>query len=996
MEFRIRLLAACRAGGIVFAVITAALLCGSVADAQSQAVSSDQLLSIFNNLPPDQQQQLIQQFSAGAATGAGGINSSSFSPGVAGRQNSGLLSTQDQLSQEARRRAAQSDQTRYAPDGSPLLKASDTVLIDIELARPESDLSNASGNANARQNAPDALQSGGGIPPGVQQPSRAGGDSGSGAVNGSAQTRSETDTGERSPEMQRRLWALVTLIRSRNPYVLDRNGALQLPGFAPMFIGGLTETLATKRIAAEPSLANLNIKLTLLPLTRVGTADLKPFGYELFSGAAAGIVPSMDAPVPADYVVGAGDVFSVQLFGSQNRTLTLSVSRDGRIAFPELGPISVGGRRFGDVQQEIESRVNHQLVGTRASLSMGAVRSISVFVVGEVNAPGSYAVSGLSTITSALFASGGVRPIGSLRDIQLKRAGQTVRHLDLYDLLMRGDTSNDAHVLPGDVIFIPTIGATVAADGEVRRPGIYEIKGATSTANLIEMAGGFTVDADARRGALERVDERQRRIALDVDFTAPTASQELRNGDVLRVARLRPTLDSGVIVQGEIFRPGAFAWHQGLRLTDIIGSVNELKPDADQHYLLIRREQPPDRHIAVLSADLVAALKDPASSANVPLEPQDQITVFDLQSGRERVIKPLMDELKLQASLAAPTPTVTVSGKVKVAGDYPLEIGMKVSDLVRAGGSLDDAAYGGTAELSRYIVENGQARRTEVIPIDLAAALRGDPAADLILQPYDGLYVKEISGWSEQEQVTLAGEVRFPGTYPIKRGETLKSVIERSGGLTDLAFARGSVFTRAQLRQREQDEINRLTDRMQNELAATSLMLARTNQANPTQTYTIGQSLLGQLKASRAVGRLVINLEATIAAPAGSPDDIVLKNGDQLIVPRRNQEVTVIGEVQNVTSHLYQPKLSRDDYVQLSGGTTRLADRGRIYVVRADGSVVAGSTRWLKAGAAVAIQPGDTIVVPLDTEREPALPMWQSVTTILYNIAIAVAAIHSF
>jgi polysaccharide biosynthesis/export protein len=570
-----------------------------------------------------------------------------------------------------------------------------------------------------------------------------------------------------------------------------------------------------------------------------------------------------------------------------------------------------------------------------------------------VNAPGSYTVSGLSTITSALFAAGGVRPIGSLRDIQLRRAGYTVRHLDLYDLLMRGDTSNDAHLLPGDVIFIPTIGATVAADGEVRRPGIYELKGATSTADLIMMAGGLTVDADARRGALERVDERQRRIALDVDFTASTVTQELRNGDVLRVARLRPTLDSGVIVKGEIFRPGAFAWHEGLKLTDVLGSVSELKPDADQHYLLIRREQPPDRHIAVLSADLVAALKDPGSSANVRLEPQDQITVFDLQSGRERVIKPLMDELKLQASLAAPTQAVTVSGKVKVAGDYPLEIGMKVSDLVRAGGSLDDAAYGGIAELSRYVVENGQARRTEVIPIDLAAALRGDPAADLRLQPYDGLYVKEISGWSEQEQVTLGGEVRFPGTYPIKRGETLKSVLERAGGLTELAFARGSVFTRAQLRLREQEEINRLTDRMQNELAATSLMLARSNQSNSTQTYTIGQSLLGQLKASRAVGRLVINLEATIQAPAGSPNDIVLRNGDQLIVPKLSQEVTVIGEVQNVTSHLYQPKLGRDDYVQLSGGTTRLADRGRIYVVRADGSVVAASPaipswfRWI-------------------------------------------------
>jgi protein involved in polysaccharide export with SLBB domain len=221
-------------------------------------------------------------------------------------------------------------------------------------------------------------------------------------------------------------------------------------------------------------------------------------------------------------------------------------------------------------------------------------------------------------------------------------------------------------------------------------------------------------------------------------------------------------------------------------------------------------------------------------------------------------------------------------------------------------------------------------------------------------------------------------------------------VIERAGGLTDLAFPEGSVFTRAELQKREQGEIDRLTGRMQNELTATSLMASRGNQATASQTLTIGQSLLGQLKATVAVGRLVINLDAALHAAPGSAADILLKDGDSLTVPRRSQEVTVIGEVQNVTSHLYRPQLKRDDYIQLSGGTTRLADRGRIYVVRADGSVPAGGSRWVKAGTSSAIQPGDTIVVPLDTEREPALPFWTQITTILYNIAIAVAAVHSF
>jgi len=956
----------CRAGllrshGIRAGLLTAALAIlglGTVNSVWAQSVNSSQLQSIFNNLPPDQQQQLLLQLSGGTDSGS------------ATRTDQGT-GTPDRVGPQRRGQGDQPGQANQVT--KPVLKPLDSVLIDIDFLKAKT-----------------VVQT-------VQQPGAAPTDNTANTTTAPAPGTSYTTVPPPAltPEERVRLQRLIDLIRSRNPYRLSQDGVLQLPGFAPIALAGLTEELATKRLAAEPSFALLDIKLTLLPLTRTDASALTPFGYDLFTGVGSGAGPQMDVLVPGNYVIGPGDEIDVQLFGSQNRTLRLTVDRDGKLAFPELGPIAVGGRAFGDIKGEIESRVSRQMIGVHGSVSIGSVRPISVFVVGEVNAPGSYTVTGLSTITSALYASGGVKSVGSLRDIQLKRGGRTIRHFDLYDLLLRGDTSDDAHLLPGDVIFIPTIGNTVSVIGEVRRPGIYELKGPTEVGALIDMAGGYTVSADTHRGQLDRVDDRQHRVALDVDFSEHGAAQNLRNGDLLRVARLRPTLDSGVIVQGEVYQPGAFAWREGLKVTDVIGSVNELKPGADPHYLLIRRELSPDRRVAVISADLVAALREPDSAANVALQPKDQITVFDLESGRERIIKPLMDELRLQSTLSAPAQTVTISGNVKVPGDYPLELNMTVSDLVRAGGSLDDAAYGGVAELSRYVIEGGQARRTQLLSIDLAAALRGDPASNLTLQPYDGLYIKEISGWSEQQQVTLTGEVRFPGRYPIKRGETLRSVIERAGGLTDLAFPAGSVFTREELKVREQQEIDRLTDRMQNELTATSLMLARGNQANSAQTFSIGQTLLGQLKATKAIGRLVINLDAAINAPVGSANDIVLKNGDQLIVPKRSQEVTVIGEVQNFTSHLYKPNLTRDDYVRLSGGTTRLADRGRVYVVRADGSVVAGGSRWLKAGGAATIQPGDTIVVPLDTEREPALPLWLSVTTILYNIAIAVAAVHT-
>jgi protein involved in polysaccharide export with SLBB domain len=301
------------------------------------------------------------------------------------------------------------------------------------------------------------------------------------------------------------------------------------------------------------------------------------------------------------------------------------------------------------------------------------------------------------------------------------------------------------------------------------------------------------------------------------------------------------------------------------------------------------------------------------------------------------------------------------------------------------------------AELSRYTIVGGESRRAERLDIDLGAALRGDAASNVKLEPFDDLNVKEIPEWRPQGTVTLSGEVRFPGRYVIKRGETLRAVMARAGGLTEFAFAEGSVFTREELKRREQEQLDMLASRMQTDITVLALQGAAANQAGSASALAVGQSLLGQLKAAKAVGRLVIDLPTTMKAAPGSAMDVVLRDGDLLFVPKLQQQVTVIGEVQTSTSHLYRPELSRDDYIALSGGLTRRADRSKIYVVRANGSVVAGDGgRWFEHGSDVRMKPGDTIVAPLDTERLPALPFWTAVTTIIYNVAIAAAAVHSF
>ncbi len=948
-------------------ILAAALVAlAPFAAAHAQTGTPSDLASLYNSLTPEQQQAVLQQAGGGLGGAAAANDATAAHNNARSKANAAVANRRQAPAQNE-------DPDALLPHR---FKPEDTVIVQLSVKRQKLEWP------------PGSLQ---------QEPQAAG--QAAQAMPGAAaavQPRLAPEI-ELTPLEKQKVEATQKLVAARNPYLLDVTGALQLPGFPAITLAGLTEEQAAQRLAIEPDFRLLDVKLTWLPVQRPG-AGLKHFGYDLFEQAPSTFAPGSDAPVPGGYTVGPGDLLVVQLYGSQNRTLRLTVGRDGHLAFPELGPIEVAGRSFSAVKAEIEGRVSRQMIGVRASVSMGDTRAMQVFVLGEAKYPGSYTVSGLSTVTGALFAAGGVREIGSLRHIQLKRAGKLVDELDLYDLLLDGNAAHDATLQPGDVIFIPTLGGTVTVDGEVQRPAIYELKGSVTAATMVRMAGGFTADADSGKAALSRVDATRRRVVRDLDLANEAdGALVLQNADVLRVTRLKPTLDEGVVVAGQVFRPGSYAWEPGLTLSRVLPSLDELMPDADPHYVLVRRVDPATKRISALSADLAAALAAPGSPADLPLQARDRLTVFDLNANRETVVRPLMEELQLQATQEHPLAVANISGSVKAKGDYPLEPEMRVADLIRAGGGLDTAAYNGGAELSRYVIENGQSRRTQVIPIDLAAVQRGEASANLALQPYDRLYIKEVSGWQDQDQITLRGEVRFPGTYPIKRGESLRSVVERAGGLTDQAFVDGSVFMRKDLKVREQEQLDRLAERLQNDLAAATMMAARGGQSGAGQAYSVGQTLLSQIKASKAIGRLVINLKGAIAASPGTPEEVLVRDGDELVIPKKNQEITVIGEVQNATSHIYDPELSRDDYISMSGGTTRQADMKHVYVVHADGSVDATHTRWwLPHVGATPIRAGDTVVVPLNAERMPSLPIWQSASTIFYNLIVAWAAIRTF
>jgi protein involved in polysaccharide export with SLBB domain len=996
---RVVFFAACRRLARSLSAAIALTLIGAVVGAQTPVPTQDQL-NIFKSLPQDQQDALMQSVLGGKGDATNKKSDSQLdSPETVKKRNDRTGERQ----QEENNDKTTDGHTLRKLDEDPELRAGDYVLIDLTPIELDKD-----GNLIVRKTGDQAA---GSVAPNPS--STALGNAAADSASKDNKNTSASDFGRLRIEQRTKTTEEATRsasVRDRilkgNPYQLNRFGVLEIPGLPSIPLAGLTADEATKRLSADPDLRDYTVKLTLLRLEPQGDESAKPFGYDLFQGVPSTFAPVKDIQVPIDYVVGPGDTFNIQLYGNETGSYSLTVGRDGRIKFPKLGPISVSGMGFDAARTVLEHRVAQQLTGTQVSVTMGDLRSIRVFVLGEAEKPGSYTVSGLSTMTNALFVSGGVKTIGSLRNIELKRNGHLVSVLDLYDLLLHGDTSGDHQLMPGDVIFIPPIGPTATVYGAVRRPAIYELKKENTAEQLVEIAGGLSPDADAGLAQLERIDASRLREMRNINLnTSAGRDAEISNGDKLRVPPIRPTLENSVELSGYVFRPGAFQYRAGLRLTDVLSSFDELRPNADRHYVVIRRVVPPEEKIEVISADLERALSARGSAADPELRPRDRIIVFDLTANRARTVAPITDDLKLQASATSPAHVVAVFGEVRAPGLYPLEPSMHVSDLIRAGGSLDDSAYTGEAELNRYEVVDGKERQTALLEVNLGAIRHNEPGADLELKPYDTLVIKKTPQWEIPGTIVLGGEVRHPGRYPIQHGETLSSVLRRAGGFTDIAFDEGAVFIREELKQREKEQLEILSNRLQSDLAALSLEAVATSAitsgsgggggAGAGQALAIGQQMIQQLRNTKPVGRLVIDVDKVIKGRPGGPGDVLLRNGDMLLIPKKTQEVTVLGEVQGPTSHIYRVGLSRDDYIAQSGGTTQKADRKRIYIVRANGDVVTGGrSGWFRRSQAISVRPGDTIVVPLDTERVAPLPLWTAITTIIYNLSIGLLAIH--
>jgi polysaccharide export outer membrane protein len=780
----------------------------------------------------------------------------------------------------------------------------------------------------------------------------------------------------------------TTSVQSTRYLVVDAKGEVDIAPVGRIKLLGYTADEVVARLRAEPVFASDSISLRLLPRDPATEGALLPFGYNVFRSSSTSFAPANNIPVPADYVLGPGDTVEVLLYGKDNDQWSLPVTRDGTLEVPMLGPISVVGMRFEDLRTELTHRIKGQMIGVTPSITMGPLRSIRVFVTGDVANPGAYTVSSLATMTHALIASGGPTLVGSLRNIQLKRAGQTLGVLDLYSLLLRGDSSGDRRLQPGDTIFVPAVGPSVTVAGRVRRPAIYELKGERTLESVVAMAGGREDDGDANTVQIERINQKGERLLLDVSLaTHNDATERIESGDVIRVQPVLDRLDQVVRLAGHFERAGTQQWREGMHLLDLIPDASVFKPRPDLSYILVVRETGPDRRKSVLTANYLAAVQDPASAQNLEIQPRDEIRAFGLEEDRATAIRPLIESLKNQSRAGDLQRVVTITGQVAHPGDYPLETGMHVSDLLRAAGQLSQSAYTLEAELTRYHVgaKNGDLIQKR-IEVDIAGVLSAKAGSDLALQPLDILQIRITPDWSKNKTVKISGEVRFPGEYVVSKTETLGELIERAGGFTEQAYLKGAVFLREELRKKEQEQLNQLARRLQTDLATQSLTAKKDSALGLGQA----QQLLAQLQATKAAGRLAIRLDEL---EVGSDEDLTLKDGDQLYVPNTPVSVTLIGEVNSPTSLRWKPDWDKADYIARAGGLTQNADTSRVFVVKANGEVEASKSRfWFNDNS---IEPGDTIVAPLDTDPIKFLDVATSVTQVIYQLAISIAAFRS-
>jgi len=667
------------------------------------------------------------------------------------------------------------------------------------------------------------------------------------------------------------------------------------------------------------------------------------YGASLFERVPSTYAPVDRVPVADDYVIGPGDELDIRVWGQINFERRLVVDRTGTIFIPQVGLISVSGLHFSALPDTLKTSIGRVFRNFEVSVNMGQLRSIQIFVMGHARRPGTYTVSSLSTLVNALFISGGPSSKGSMRHIELKRGGQIVTHFDMYDLLLRGDKTNDAILKPGDVVFIPPAGARVAVAGSVESPAIYEIQAHCTLRQVLSDAGGLSSVAAGQHAVLERIDDRVALVSENVPLRGPGLETPVQDGDIVNVLNLVPRFSKTVALKGNVADPVRLPWRQGMRVSDLI---------PEKRALLTRGYWTEHNRLNAGSADFVEEVAN-----------RGRDVTFASAIAEDRGSKARKFNQKNDFQPPAP------------------EINWSYAAIER----LDE-----------------QNLTTKLIPFNLGkAVLDRDPASDLLLQPGDVVNIFSLADFTtplaqQSRIVRLEGEVKMAGIYSVQPGETLRQLVQRAGGLTDKAYLYAAVFTRESTRRAQQKQMNDYIDQTERQLDQNFATLGgRTSTADQQATFQADlqhqREMFEQLRTKESTGRVVLELKPASRGAEALPE-LPLENGDRLIVPGTPATVSVMGTVFNQATFLYMQDSSVRDYLKRSGGPTKYADVSQMFLLRANGSVVAKAK--LSHFDSIEIRPGDAVIVPSNSMKTTMLRNLLDWSQVLTGFGLAAAAVN--
>lgn len=669
------------------------------------------------------------------------------------------------------------------------------------------------------------------------------------------------------------------------------------------------------------------------PVTGAGGRNI--FGRDVFSSSALSFEPNENQATPKDYRLGPGDEVIIEIWGASEERLRQTISPEGNIVVEQLGPIFLNGMTIDEANDHLRGLFAYKYAGidegeTDINLTLGGIRTIQVNILGEVSTPGTYRLSPFSTVFHAIYRSGGVSGIGSLRNIQVLRNGRKIATVDLYDFLFGGDSNDNLRLQEGDVIIVPAYENLVKIDGNVKRPMNYEIKNDETITDLVKYAGGFKSDAYTDAVRVKRENDRENELH-NVE-AAEFVTYRLKDGDVVTVGELLDRYTNRVQIRGQVMRPGMFALGNDINtLLQLINKADGLKEDAYLERALIFREGP-DLTMQVIPVNLGALMA--GTTEDIQLQRNDIVEIAGIHEILDRG-------------------GFTIRGLVADPGTYPFAENTTIEDLVLQAGGLLYGASTARIEVARR-VNDPQAMTTDnaTAQIYTFSYDNGNIGTGFTLEPYDIVTVRKSPSYVVQQRVAIGGEVIFEGPYTIaKRNERISDLVARAGGLTSAAYARGAHLSR-ELSESEiqaRDESVRLARMMQNGEQSDSISMDKIISSN---RYNVG-----------------IELEKALANP-GCEEDLVLQEGDVLFIPKMVNTVRVHGDVMYPNTVVYKKGAKLKYYINQAGGYGTSAKKGKAYVVYMNGTVA-------KAKGSVRIEPGCQIIVPSKAPSNG--PNWQAI-----------------